>query len=372
MKPKHPGQAPSGGSGGVCAESRREKPEISASAPPRKNLLMHVLGDYHGVMEKDQVSKKNLEHNLRMGAKHLMASEPDKRTPEGAWDVDELKRMKENCDKYGMILEGLRMNSGYILLKPGPERDRRIEVIQENIAKMAQIGVKRLSFQWQMIPLRRNATTTGRGRSSRFAFTLEDDWKALPLTAAGRVTSEDYWERITFFNERIIPVAAENGVYVGVHPYDPSGLPFGYQGVDNWDAPPIFDNLKRYVSTPESPYNGLQLCLGTIYEGLCITNTDKELLYEIVRYFGERKKLFSIHFRNIVGSPGHFETTYADEGEIDLFRIIKILRDVQYPGGIIADGNIPTHPDDPGSLLGNALGKGYIIALIHAANAEAV
>jgi len=52
------------------------------------------------------------------------------------------------------------------------------------------------------------------------------------------------------------------------HPYDPPGLPFGYQGAANWDSPAVFEGFKRYEKIVDSPYNGFQLCLGTTGEGL--------------------------------------------------------------------------------------------------------
>ena len=279
--------------------------------------------------------------------------------------------MKYNCDKYGVNLESIRMDSSYIQLKKGPERDRKIEVIQENIQKASQVGVKVITFHWTVIPIRRNGNTQGRGGSTYKTFTLEDNWKELPVEEAGRVTADDYWERITYFLEKVIPVAEQYDVRMGVHPYDPPGLPFGYQGADNWDSPVLFDALKRYESIVESPYNGFQLCIGTCYEGLCVTDTNREQIYEIVRYLGERKKLFNIHLRNIKGSPGHFEEVYPDEGDMDFYRIIKILRDVQYPWSILPD-HMPNHPDDKGKLQAFAFCYGYMKALIQAANAEAV
>ena len=48
--------------------------------------------------------------------------------------------MKDNCDKYGVALEAIRMNSNYInKLRKGPERDREIEIIVGNIRKAANI-----------------------------------------------------------------------------------------------------------------------------------------------------------------------------------------------------------------------------------------
>ena len=52
--------------------------------------------------------------------------------------------------------------------------------------------------------------------------------------------------------------------------------------------------LRRFCSLVDSPYHGLNLCLGTAAEGL--TDPARELP-AIVRHFGERKKIFNIHFR---------------------------------------------------------------------------
>ena len=71
---------------------------------PRKNTLMHVGGDYHSVAGgpgADITAKANLEYNLRHGVKHLTAQVRGN-GPDGAWDLDELKRMRDNCDKHGV------------------------------------------------------------------------------------------------------------------------------------------------------------------------------------------------------------------------------------------------------------------------------
>ena len=46
--------------------------------------------------------------------------------------------MKDNCDQYGVIFEAIRMDSEYIMLRKGPERDRRLENIIGNIQKASQ------------------------------------------------------------------------------------------------------------------------------------------------------------------------------------------------------------------------------------------
>ena len=158
---------------------------LSAEQKPQKNALMHVGGDYHSIVGGDITSKQNLEYNLRHGVKHLTAEVS--KNPQGAWDTDELQRMKDNCDKYGVVFEAIRMNSHYInLLRKGPERDREIDIIVGNIRKAAQIGVRIISYHCEVIPYRRNGKTTGRGGTTCDSFKLEDDWKNVPMGDEGR------------------------------------------------------------------------------------------------------------------------------------------------------------------------------------------
>ncbi|MEX2262148.1 MAG: mannonate dehydratase [Bryobacteraceae bacterium] len=339
-----------------------------ASRSPKKNTLMHVGGDYHyvaGGRGADITGKENLEFNVRHGVKHLTA-QIGKMSPEGAWDLDDLKRMKDNCDKHGVIFEAIRMDSEYIMLRKGAERDRRLESIMGNIQKASQIGVKVITHHWTLIPIRRNERRPGRGGVTYAAFKLEDNWKDLPVGRAGRVPSEDYWERITYFLERVIPICRESDVRMACHPYDPPGLPFGYQGAENWDSPSIFEAFKRYEAIVDSPYNGFQLCLGTTAEGL--KNPGAGVL-PIVQYLGERGKIHQIHMRNIRGGLHNFEEVYPDEGVMDFFKVMRILRDTQFAYSICAD-HMPSHPDDPGRLQAFAFGNGYIKALIDSVNSE--
>ncbi len=340
----------------------------TARVPPRKNTLMHVGGDYHSVAggrDAGITSRQNLEYNLRHGVRHLTV-QVTRRSPDGAWEPDELKMMKDNCDKHGVVLEAIRMDADYISLRKGPERERRLDSIIGNIQKAAQVGVKIITYHWTVIPIRRNRRTPGRGGVTYAGFQLEDNWKDLAVGPSGRVTSDDYWERITTFLERVIPAARQYDVRMACHPYDPPGLPFGYQGADNWDSPSIWEAIKRYESIVDSPYNGFQLCLGTTGEGLRKPNTE---ILPIVQYLGGREKIYQIHMRNIRGGLHGFEEVYPDEGDMDFHRIMRVLRDTQFAWSLCPD-HMPQHPDDPGGLQAFAFGYGYIKALIQAVNAE--
>src|SRR5690349_5315051 len=79
---------------------------------PRRNTMMRVGGDYHCVVGGNIASNENLEYNLRYGVKHLTAQLRRPTTGAG-WDLDELKRMRENCDKHGVTFEAIRMDPEY-------------------------------------------------------------------------------------------------------------------------------------------------------------------------------------------------------------------------------------------------------------------
>lgn len=336
----------------------------AAAAKPRKNTLMHVGGDYHSVAGAGITSKENLEYNLRHGVSHLTAQMRNR--GDSGWDFDELRRMKDDCDRYGVQLEAIRMEPDYINLAPGAERDRQLNAILGNIEKASRVGVKYITYHWTVIPIRRNRQTKGRGGVTYAGFELEPNWKELPAGKSGVVSHDDYWERITNFLIKAVPVAKQYHVRLACHPYDPPGLPFGYQGAENWDAPSIFDAIKRYEKVVDSPYNGFQLCLGTTAEGLKSPRTE---VLPIVRYLGERGKIYQIHMRNIRGGLGKFEEVYPDEGEMNFFEVMRILRDTQFVGSLCPD-HMPHHPDDRGTLQAFSFGYGYIKALIQAVNSE--
>lgn len=363
---------------GVCVPGSASTAS-SVSNPPRrgarKNTLHRVGGDYHCIMGDHWTSQKNFEFHQRCGVQSLSPSldsggDNARRNAANSagWNLDDMKRWKDACDKASMTWDGIRMDSRYIHLKPGPDRDRKIETIIGNIQKAAQVGVKLISHHWTMIPIRRNGKTPGRGGSTYASFKLEYNWRELPAAANGIVSADDYWERITYFLTKVIPVCAQHDVRMAVHPYDPPGLPRGYQGVDNWDAAPasVLDSLKKYESIVDSPYNGFQLCLGTCGEGMTDMRTE---ILPVVQYLADKGKIHQVHMRNVRGGLHNFQEVYHDEGDMNFIEVIRILRDAGYAGTYLPD-HAPAHPDDPGKYQAFAFAFGYIKGLIDAANAE--
>lgn len=185
------------------------------------------------------------------------------------------------------------------------------------------------------------------------------------MTRAGKVTAELFWERIEHFLKQIIPVCNEHKVRAACHPHDPGVPPAGFQGVARVLG--TVDGLKRFVSIQESPYHGLNFCVGTIAEMLRDPAAE---ICEVIDYFGRRQKIFNVHFRNIRGRRDDFAETFPDEGDLDMVEVARTLQKVDYPYMVMPD-HMPSHPDDSRGLQAFAYGYGYIKGILQAIRSSA-
>jgi mannonate dehydratase len=210
----------------------------------------------------------------------------------------------------------------------------------------------------------RTAWVPGRGDALYHQWKLADAHPPTPLTRAGEVTADRFWERITYFLDRIIPVANEYKIRMACHPQDPGVPPEGYQGVNRVLG--TIDGLKRFIAIQESPYHGLNFCQGTISEALANPGVE---IFDVIRYFGTRKKIFNVHFRNIRGHRNDFLEVYPDEGDVDFVRALRVYREVGYPYMLMPD-HVPMAHNDPDSLQSFAFCYGYIRGLLQSLEHE--
>jgi mannonate dehydratase len=286
---------------------------------------------------------------------------------------DELMRMRELAEKSGISIDCIappflasshidREKHPAIMLAESPERDRDIESLQTLIRNCAAAGIPAIKYNMSILGVLRTGRTPGRGDAMYSTWRLNEAKPASPLTRAETVDADRFWERITYFLDRVIPVAEEHKIRMACHPHDPGVPPEGYQGVVRVLG--TVDGLKKFVSIRESPYHGLNFCQGTVSEML--QNPGQEI-YDVIRYFGSRHKIFNVHFRNIRGHRDDFVEVYPDEGDIDFVQAIRVYRDLGYPYMLMPD-HVPLAPGDPRGLQSFAFCYGYIRALIQAAD----
>ena len=287
--------------------------------------------------------------------------------------VEELKRTRDLAEKYHLSLDCIappflesihidREKHPAVMLAQSPPRDRDIEDLQTLIRNCAAAGIPAIKYNMNLLGVIRISSSKGRGDASYSTWRLKDAHPDPPVTRAGVVNADAYWERIAYFLERVIPVADEYKVRMALHPHDPGVPPEGYQGVDCVLG--TVDGLKKVLTIKASPYHGLNFCQGTVSEMLA--DPGKEI-FDVIRYFGSRQKIFNVHFRNIRGHRDDFVEVYPDEGDIDFVKAIQVYKEVGYPYLMMPD-HVPQAPGDPGGLQSFAFCYGYIRALIQAAD----
>src|SRR5258708_3108611 len=250
-----------------------------------------------------------------------------------------------------------------IYLGRDPERDRNIDDICQMIRNCSRAGIRQLKYNFTLLGVVRTGTAPGRATSRYSEFVYAGAKPNPPLTIAGQVDADTYWERITHFLERVVPVAEEYKVRLGCHPQDP-GLPkgSGWRGVDAVLSSP--EGLKKFVSIKNSPYHGLNFCQGTISEQL---DNPGEQIFDVIRYFGARKKIFNVHFRNIQGRFLDFREVFIDNGSVDMLRAMRVYKELGYDGMSMPD-HVP-HIEGVDAMTGFVFAFGYISALIAAVSA---
>jgi len=286
--------------------------------------------------------------------------------------VEELSVLRDAGRRHGIALQMIalpflasshvdRAKRAAIVLGQSPDRERDVEHVQATIRNCARAGIPAIKYNMSLLGVLRTSRTPGRGGSTLSTWRLaEASDQAARVTRAGRVPADAYWERITWFLDRVVPVANEHKIRLCCHPHDP-GVPPGFQGIDAVLG--TVDGLKRFIAIQESAYHGLNFCQGTVSEMLQDPASE---IFDVIRYFGVRQKIFNVHFRNIRGRRDSFQETFPDEGDIDFVEAIRTYRDVGYPYMLMPD-HVPQHADDPGGLQAFAFAYGYTRALIQAA-----
>jgi mannonate dehydratase len=290
------------------------------------------------------------------------------------WTTEALIQLRERCNVHGIALDMVQFpfmtseaidtsSRKAIMLGREPDRQQEIDEACAIIWNCASAGISAIKYNLNLLGVLRTAPTAGRGGTRYSTWRLADAHQAPPLTAAGRVPADLAWERITYFLERVVPVAEEYRVRLACHPHDPGVPPEGFRGIARVLG--TVDGLKRFVEIKASRYHGLNFCLGSVAEMLQQPATE---IHDVIRYFGRRGLIFNVHFRNIRGRRDAFQEVFPDEGDMDMVRVMKTLKEVGYAYMVMPD-HMPTHPDDPGGQQAFAFGYGYIKALIQAVDA---
>jgi len=234
----------------------------TSEAPP-------VGGTMYAGSQFDRVpSDDDLRWLATLGVRHVCSGPPSAHFDE-SWSASSLEQIKSRAAPFGIALDmiALPMASSYIanadnpniMLGKSPERDREIDGICEIVRSVAAAGIPAVKYNLTILGVVRTGSTPARGSARYSTFVYADAKQDPPLTEAGPVSADEMWERITYYLDRVVPVATENKVRLACHPHDP-GMPAdtGFRGVHRVLG--SVAGLKRFIEIQPSPYHGLNFC----------------------------------------------------------------------------------------------------------------
>ena len=316
----------------------------------------------------------------QLGVRHVSANPP------GAWQTwtaASLGQFKNQLEALGVSLDmvllplgsaaATRNEAPHVFLGPEDERDREIDQICELIRSLSAAGIGAARYNTAFLGHFRTADRLGRGGARLPSFEYERFVKpggaalnhASHIPAAltevarhGPLSADDCWARIDYFLSRVVPVAEEYRVRLACHPEDPGLGDQAYDGIARVMG--TVEGLKRFVTMHASPYHGLNFCIGTVASMLA---RPTEEICDVVRYLGERGKLFNVHFRNIRGGLGDFVEVFPDEGDVDMRAVLRVLKEVNYPYMLMPD-HVPQIDGEAPAQVAFAFCFGYIRGLM--------
>jgi mannonate dehydratase len=248
-------------------------------------------------------------------------------------------------------------------------RNAKVEQYKQHLRDLGQAGIPYTTYAHMGNGIWSTEREATRGGASARAFDLakadKGHWAGgyyyTPLSHGRAYTEQEIWDNFTSFIQEVTPVAEEAGVKIGIHPDDPpqpelAGIPRCIFS--------SYDGYQRALAIANSSSVGICFCVGCWLEGGPLMGQD---VLTSIREFGGAGKIFKVHFRNVSAPLPHFIETFVDNGYQDMYKVMKVLRQVNFDGVVIPD-HIPLMLNDP--RLGTAYTMGYMKALVQRANEE--
>lgn len=293
------------------------------------------------------------------------------------WSLEELLKIKEEIISHGLELEAIENFDPSIwhdVLLDGPLRNQQMELVKEQIRIVGKAGIPVMGYNFSIAGVAgRISGNYARGEAESVG--MEGDLAADPIPngmvwnmvydenapegVVQKISHEQLWERLGLFLEEIIPIAEKAGVIMAAHPDDPP-LPWVRNTPRLVYQPHMY---QRLIDRVPSPSNQLEFCLGTLAE---MTEGD---VHQYTDVYSRQGKIAYVHFRNIIGKVPNYKEVFIDEGDIDMVKILRILKKNKYEGVLIPD-HTPQMSCDGSWYAGMAYAMGYMNAAMKLIEAE--
>jgi mannonate dehydratase len=295
--------------------------------------------------------------------------------PASLWTFEEISAIKRDIVAAGLELaaiENFDPAHWHDVLLDGPSKLVQIENLKQIIRNVGRAAVPVFGYNFSIAGVagrikgkfaRGGAEAVGmdgpleKPLPNGMVWNMVYDLNA-PAGTVPPATPEQLWSRLKFFLDELIPVAEEAGVTLAAHPDDPPLATVRGQPRLVW-KPRLFQKL---IDLKSSPRNALEFCVGTVAE---MADGD---VYQAVETFSRQKKLAYVHLRNVSGKAPFYKETFIDDGDVDVLRVLRILKENDFDGVIIPD-HAPQMTCGAPWHAGMAYALGYLQAALKAITA---
>ena len=286
--------------------------------------------------------------------------------PPEASTLAELRKTQQRFARFGVkIYSGVHYAYRNLKVQLGlPGRDEYIDQYRSFLRNLGKLGIQVSCYDFHPANTYTTATVQRRGYMAR-EFDLKVFREKIEKQRFDREYSADeIWDNYTYFIKAVLPVAEESDVKLALHPDDPPVAKMN--GVAK-----VFTHYNGYRKAEHiadgSRHWGLTFCVGTWMEGGDQMGKD---VFEMIKDFGSRGKIVTVHFRNVSSPLPRFVETFLDDGYTDMYQVMKSLREVGFNGTIVPD-HVPKITGDTGLRhAGTAYCIAYMRALLRRANEE--
>jgi len=290
--------------------------------------------------------------------------------PERLWTVGDLRALRNEVNEAGLELEAIEnidpAHWSDVLLD-GPRKAEQLEGLKTLIRRIGEAGIPILGYNFSIAgvagrttgPLARGgAVSVGMDGIDESPIPQGMVWNMIVNRTAmdavlPDIDAEELWRRLGDFLNTLLPVAEEAGVRLAAHPDDPP-VPRLRGQPRLVNQPHLF---QRLLDVNASPSNVLEFCIGTIAE---MTEGD---VYEAVDRYSSQHRIGYVHLRNVSGKAPRYRETFLDDGDVDIPRVLRILRQNEFDGVVIPD-HTPELACDAPWYAGMAYAMGYIRACL--------
>ncbi len=267
------------------------------------------------------------------------AGDPDK-----LWNLEELRTIKREIEDAGLALEAIENFDPahwHDVLLDGPLRAVQMAHLKKMVRTVGKAGIPIIGYNFSIAGVcgritgpfaRGGAVSVGMDGGDQSPIPNGMVWNMVYNEQAEpgflpEIDHEALWRRYGEFLNELLPVAEEAGVRLALHPDDPP-IPIMRCQPRLVYQP---DMYQRVITLNGSPNNQFELCLGTLAE---MSEGD---IYQALEHYTRQGRVAYIHLRNVRGKAPEYHETFIDEGDIDIKRVLMILKHNDYRGVLIPD-----------------------------------